>query len=109
MCRRSFRPPVIRSVASVLPCARVRGGVSGVTSPSFAVRLPPFSFLVKPTHTQAHTHTHTLSHTHTHNKQEVDLAGDSGSMLGLYEEAENYVCNPDLMGRLTGAATQVRF
>jgi hypothetical protein len=39
----------------------------------------------------------------------VDIARDSVEMLGIYEEAENYGSNPDLMGQLTGAATEVRY
>jgi len=30
-------------------------------------------------------------------------------MLGVYTGAESYGSNPDLMGQLTGAATEVRY
>ena len=38
-----------------------------------------------------------------------DFAGDSVEMLRAYQEAEDFANNPDLLRRLTGAATQVRY
>jgi len=45
----------------------------------------------------------------TQHTQEDFGAGDSAEMLRAYQEAEDFANNPDLLHRLTGAATRVRY